>query len=107
MYNACMSYRHDDTNWGKHGNPNRDEWFHALRGLNQLDTNHKDRPLFHDGTDLKVSVWTIFWVIAGILIISGFSETARGWVFYGVNIAEHWYAGVDSLLDALGAPKLP
>ena len=96
-----------DSNWGRHGNPNRDEWFHALRELKLSDTKYKNRPLFHDGTDLKISVWTIFWVIALILIISGFSETARGWVFYGVNIAEHWYAGVDSLLDALGAPKLP
>ena len=102
-----MSDRFQDPNWGKHGNPNRSDWFHAQRGLNLIDTKHKDRPLFHDGTDTKISVWTIFWVIAVIFILSGFSETARGWVFYGVNIAEHWYSSVDSLLDALGAPKLP
>jgi len=112
MYNLYMSYRHDDTNWGKHGNPNRTDWSSTSRGLDQLNTkswtaNHKDRPMFHDGMDAKVSVWTIFWVLAFIIILSGFSDTARGVIFYGINITENWYASVDSLLDALGAPKLP
>jgi hypothetical protein len=102
-----MHDRHHDSNWGKHGNPNRTEWFHAPRGLNHLDTSNKNRPLFHDGTDLKVSVWNIFWVVAFIIILSGFSDTARGVIFYGINITETWYASVDSMLDALGAPKLP
>ena len=102
-----MSDRFQDPNWGKHGNPNRLDWFHTPRELNLTDIKHKNRPLFHDGVDTKISIWTIFWVIAVIFILSGLSETARGVVFYGVNIAEHWYSAVDSLLDALGAPKLP
>lgn len=107
-----MNNRYDDTNWGKHGNPNRPEWSRSPRGLDQLNTkdwlpNYKDRPLFHDGMETKISVWTIFWVLAFIIILSGFSDTARGVIFYGINITENWYASVDSLLDALGAPKLP
>jgi hypothetical protein len=106
-----MSDRYQDTNWGKHGNPNRTDWFHTLRELNQSNTTHwnkhKDRPLFHDGMETKVSVWTIVWVITFIIILSGVSDTARGVIFYGINITENWYASVDSLLDALGAPKLP
>ena len=106
-----MSDRYQDPNWGKHGNPNRTDWFHTPRELNQSNTTHwtkhKDRPLFHDGMDTKVSVWTIVWVIAFIIILSGFSDTARGVIFYGINITENWYSSVDSLLDALGAPKLP
>jgi len=107
-----MSDRFQDPNWGKHGNPNRTDWFHAPRGLDRLNTKHwntnqTDRPMFHDGTDTKVSVWTIFWVLAFIIILSGFSDTARGVIFYGINITETWYASVDNMLDALGAPKLP
>jgi hypothetical protein len=106
-----MSDRFQDPNWGKHGNPNKLDLFHTPRELNQSNTTHwnkhKDRPLFHDGMDTKVSVWTIVWVIAFIIILSGFSDTARGVIFYGINITENWYAGVDSMLDALGAPKLP
>jgi hypothetical protein len=63
--------------------------------------------MFHDGMETKVSDWTIVWVIAFIIILGGLSDTARGVIFYGINITENWYASVDSLLDALGAPKLP
>ena len=107
-----MSDIFQDPNWGKHGNPNRTDWSSTSRGLDQSNTKsgtvkHKDRPMFHDGMETKVSVWTIFWVIAFIIILSGFSETARGVILYGINITENWYASVDSLLDTLGAPKLP
>jgi hypothetical protein len=107
-----MSDRFQDPNWGKHGNPNRLDWSQPSRGLDQLrsnfwSNNRTDRPLFHDGLETKVSVWTIVWVIAFIIILSGFSDTARGVIFYGINLTENWYAGVDSMLDALGAPKLP
>ena len=106
-----MSDRFQDPNWGKHGNPNKTEWTHTARGLNELHlrswaTKH-DRPLFHDGNETKVNIWTIVWVIAAIIILSGFSETARGVIFYGINLTETWYTSVDSMLDALGAPKLP
>jgi hypothetical protein len=107
-----MSDRFQDPNWGKHGNPNRTDWSNTPRGLDQLNTKswtakHKDRPMFHDGMDTKVSVWSIVWVIAFIIILGGFSDTARGVIFYGINITENWYASVDNLLDTLGAPKLP
>ena len=107
-----MSDRYQDPNWGKHGNPNRIDWSNTPRGLDQLNSNRwsitqKDRPIFHDGMDTKISVWTIFWVLAFVIILGGFSDTARGVIFYGINITENWYASVDSLLDALGAPKLP
>ena len=103
---------YDDPNWGKHGNPNRTDWNRTSRGLDELRSNfwstkRPNRPMFHDGMDTKVSVWTIVWVIAFIIILGGFSDTARGVIFYGINITENWYASVDSLLDALGAPKLP
>jgi hypothetical protein len=107
-----MSDRFQDPNWGKYGNPNRTEWTNTARGLDELRSrswtkSSADRPLFHDGTETKISIWTIFWVIAFIIILSGFSETARGVIFYGINVTETWYASVDSMLDALGAPKLP
>lgn len=107
-----MSDRYQDPNWGKYGNPNQTEWTHTARGLNELrpkfwSNHHTDRPLFHDGTETKVSIWTIVWVIAFIIILGGFSDTARGVIFYGINITETWYASVDNMLDALGAPKLP
>lgn len=104
-----MSDRFRDQNWGPYGNPNHDT--RTPRGLNELHlrswTANHDRPLFHDGNTNKVSIWTVFLVIAAIIILSGFSETARGVIFYGINITETWYASVDSMLDALGAPKLP
>jgi hypothetical protein len=70
-----MSDRYQDPNWGKHGNPNRTDWFQSSRGLNDLTPKHwsttrPDRPLFHDGTDTKVSVWTIVWVIAFYCVIT-------------------------------------
>ena len=105
-----MSDRFQDPNWGPYGNPNQDTRIPRelkLLHFSRWSKGSLNRPIFHDGVDTKISIWTIFWILAVIFIISGLSETARGWVFYGVNIAEHWYAGVDSLLDALGAPKLP
>ena len=101
MYNHYMSYRHDDTNWGRHGNPNRDNWYHYQRNYQRSDTDTN----FSYNTG--ISPWTVIWVIAIIIVLSGFSETARGLVFYGINITEAWYSSIDSMLDALGAPKLP
>ena len=96
-----MSYRHDDTNWGRHGNPNRDSWYRYQRNYQRsdIDTNY--------AINYKFSPWLVVWIILAIFILSGFSETARGVVFYGMNITEAWYASIDSMLDALGAPKLP
>ena len=101
MYNVYMSYRHDDTNWGRNGNPNRDSWYRYQRNYQRsaIDTN--------ESYNLRTSPWLVVWIIIAIFILSGFSDTARGVVFYGINITETWYASVDSMLDALGAPKLP
>ena len=104
-----MNDRFQDPNWGPYGNPNHET--RTPRELNELHlrswTTKHDRPLFHDGLDTKVSIWTIVWILATIIILSGFSETARGVIFYGINLTETWYSSVDSMLDALGAPKLP
>ncbi len=101
MYNVYMSYRHDDTNWGQHGNPNRDSWYRYQRNYQRSDIDS------NDSYNYKTNPWTILWIIIFIIVLSGFSDTARGLVFYGINITETWYASVDSMLDALGAPKLP
>ena len=100
MYNVYMSYRHDDPNWGNHGNPNRREWYHYTRNYQRsdIDTN------FSSG---HTSPWIIVWIILFLVLLGGVSDTARGIIFYGINITETWYASVDSMLDALGAPKLP
>ena len=96
-----MSYKHDDTNWGQHGNPNRDNWYRYQHNYQRSDIDS------NESYNYKTSPWVIVWVIAFIIILSGFSDTARCVIFYGINIKEYWYASVDSLLDALGAPKLP
>ena len=95
-----MSDRYQDPNWGKHGNPNRKEWYHYTRNYQRSD--------FDSGSySYKTSPWIVVWIILFFILLGGVSDTARGVVFYGINITENWYAGVDSLLDALGAPKLP
>ena len=104
-----MYDRHNDSNWGKHGNPNRRDWYHYSHRAHDFFTD-SDRSeieyLFKDDGP-KIGVWTLLFVVAIIFILSGVSETARGVVFYGINITETWYTSVDSMLDALGAPKLP
>jgi hypothetical protein len=96
-----MNNRYDDTNWGKHGNPNRRDWYHYQRNYQRLDI---DSNITYN---LRTSPWIVLWIIIFLILLGGFSDTARGIVFYGINITENWYAGVDSMLDALGAPKLP
>ena len=96
-----MNNRHDDTNWGKHGNPNRRDWYHYQRNYQRSDNDSNVT------YNLRTSPWIVLWIIIFLILLGGFSDTARGIVFYGINITENWYAGVDSMLDALGAPKLP
>ena len=93
--------QYDDPNWGRHGNPNRDNWYRFQRNYQRtgLDTN--------ESYNLRTSPWLVIWIILLLILLGGFSDTARGLVFYGINITETWYASVDSMLDALGAPKLP
>ena len=95
-----MNDRYDDTNWGKHGNPNRTDWYRYHRNYQRSDFDS-------NSYNIRTSPWTILWVIIFIFFLSGFSDTARGVIFYGINVTETWYASVDSMLDALGAPKLP
>ena len=92
--------RDNDPNWGSHGNPNRNDWYHYARNYQRSDFDS-------NSYNIKTNPWTILWVIIFIFFLSGFSDTARGVIFYGINITETWYASVDSMLDALGAPKLP
>jgi hypothetical protein len=58
-----------------------------------------------DGT--KINLWTFFLIILFILFLSGISITVRDWIYSGAELAQWWYDGVDDILDALGAPKLP
>ena len=102
-----MSDRFQDTNWRKHGNPNRDEWFRTPRMRRDLPIDFRFLDYSDDSRETKISLWTIFWVIAVLLLLSGVSETVRSLVYEGRTWADLWYSGVDNLLDALGAPKLP
>jgi hypothetical protein len=105
-----MNNRFDDTNWGKYGNPYRREWYHTARTRRELPIQfHSDDSTGPDSIENTphVSLWTIFLILAVLLILSGLSDTMRGIVFEGRDLADAWYSGVDSLLDALGAPKLP
>ena len=56
---------------------------------------------------VKINLWTFFLIILFILFLSAISITVRDWVYLGADITQWWYDGVDSILDALGAPKLP
>ena len=98
-----MHDRHHDTNWGSHGNPNRDSWYRFQRNYQRSDFDS----YFDEPYNYKTSPWIVVWIILFLILLGGFSDTARGVVFFGINITENWYAGVDSMLDALGAPKLP
>ena len=106
-----MSDRFQDPNWGPYGNPNQN--ISTPRGMNELEfrrwsINSQERPIFYErSNDNKITVWTVICVLVFLLILGGFSETARGVIFYGINLTETWYASIDSMLDALGAPKLP
>jgi hypothetical protein len=93
--------QYDDPNWGRHGNPNRDNWYRFQRNYQRTDLD------LNESYNLRTSPWLVIWIILFLILLGGFSDTARGLVFYGINITETWYASVDSMLDALGAPKLP
>jgi len=107
----CMNDRFQDPNWGPYGNPNHDT--QTPRHLNELEfrrwsNSSAERPIFYErSNDNRITVWTVIFVLSFIIILGGFSETARGVIFYGINLTETWYSSVDSMLDALGAPKLP
>lgn len=60
-----------------------------------------------DRDGLKINLWTFFLILLFILFLSAISITVRDWVYFGAEIAQWWYSGVDNILDALGAPKLP
>jgi len=97
MYNTCMDNR--DSNWGTHGNPNREEWYHYR---NSLYGTQKPKP-----KKLTVTLETIFWIVSTFLILTAFVPDLRDWVYSGINFTQSWYDAVDSILDAMHAPKLP
>lgn len=106
-----MGNKINDSNWGPYGNPNRE--IRCARELKDLppsfylDSDEKEKPLFYDGKEPKFSLSSIIIFFLIVLILSGLSETVREFVYEGRTIADMWYSGVDDLLDALGAPKLP
>lgn len=103
-----MSDRYEDSNWGKHGNPNREDWYRTPRGLRELPLSFHNNSLEESSdNDTKISVSTIFWILGLLLLLSGVSETVRELVYEGRTWADIWYSSIDNLLDTLGAPKLP
>jgi hypothetical protein len=97
MYNTCMDDR--DSNWGSHGNPNREEWYRYRHGLSS-DFDVKPKKL-------TVNLETIFWIVAAFLVITAFVPSLRDYVYSGIDFTQEWYDAVDSFLDALHVPKLP
>ena len=97
MYNMCMDDR--DNNWGSHGNPNKEEWYHYRHSLSG-DFEVKPKKL-------TVNLETIFWIIGAFLVITAFVPELRDYVYSGIDFTQEWYDSVDSFLDALHVPKLP
>lgn len=72
------------------------------------EINKKEFHLFSKSPkELTINVWTLFWIVMFILILSGLSVTVRDWIFISAEFAQAWYNGIDEILDVLGAPKLP
>lgn len=99
-----------DPNWGPHGDPTRHHkptprQRRELGPMFSFDGIDDDYDLFKNQP--KVGVWTVVAFIVVVLLLSGVSETVRYFVYEGGDLAQMWYSGVDSMLDALGAPKLP
>ena len=99
-----------DNNWGTHGNPNKENWYHYANGHNEnhnlFSLRFKKYNIFSK-KPIQVKLETIFWVVMGFLILTAFIPSLRDWVYSGINFTQAWYDAVDSMLDALGAPKLP
>jgi hypothetical protein len=91
-----------DSNWGSHGNPNRPEWYTTKRELPEYRHDH-----IFIKQPIKISVWNLFLIFMGFLFITAIIPEFREWVYGGIEFTQRWYDAVDSILDALGAPKLP
>ena len=88
-----------DSNWGPHGNPNREDWYHYRRNLYGINDPKPKK--------LTVTLETIFWITGAFLLITAFVPELRDWVYSGIDFTEAWYSAVDSFLDALHVPQLP
>jgi len=105
-----MSDRFQDPNWGPHGNPNRKKWYHYARGQNEVGNLFSPRLEEHNifiKEPIRIKLETIFWFVLGFLILTAFIPSLREWVYSGIDFTQAWYDAVDSLLDALHAPKVP
>lgn len=99
MYNNSMDDR--DSNWGTHGNPNREEWYKFKNRHSTFGTY--DIP----PKKITVSLETIFWIILAVLLISALVPAVREWIFASWDFTQSWYDAVDDILDAMHAPKVP
>lgn len=105
----------EDSNWGRHGNPNPSWWYRYPRGRRDLPALFNETPLesnwnvfdeFVDDTP-KISLFTIVLILSVILLASGLSLTIRELVYQGFDFAQIWYNSIDSMLDAFNVPKVP
>jgi hypothetical protein len=105
----------EDSNWGRHGNPNPEWWYRYPRGRRDLPSIFSQDPVdstwdfldgFVDDTP-KVSLFTVVLILVVILLASGLSITVRELLYRGFDFAQIWYSGVDSMLDTFNVPKAP
>lgn len=105
-----MINRYDDPNWGPHGNPAKHTQptpreRRELGPLFSMIDTDSDADLFENQP--KVGIWSVIMFVIAVMFLSGISETVRYFIYEGGDLAQIWYSGVDSMLDTLGAPKLP
>ena len=107
-----MNDNNRDSNWGRHGNPNRPEWY-AIR-----DSKHLSKDFSLDSKDPwakrifsssgpKISLFHLYLIIVGFLMVTAFVPSLRDYVYSGIEFTEAWYRGVDNLLDAFHVPQVP
>jgi hypothetical protein len=89
-----------DPNWGKFGNPNKEEWYRYKRHYSLVDRKSLKEKF-------TISLWTLYWIVCGLLLVTAFVPSLRDWVYSGIHFTESWYQAVDNLLDAFNVPKVP
>ena len=92
----------NDSNWGRHGNPNNENWYKTQRELPE----YRERRIF-SRDPIKIGLYELFLILSGFLLLSGLIPELRDWVYSGFNFTENWYNAVDAILDAMHAPQVP
>ena len=92
----------DDSNWGSYGNPNRPDWYTTKRELPEYRHEH-----IFTKEPVKISLWNLWLILMAFLLITAIVPELRDWVYGGIEFTQKWYDAVDSILDALHAPKPP